>query len=40
MLYVLVACSALIFVFAVPYAADARRRARLFRAQEEWAARL
>ncbi len=40
MLYaMLVTCAALIFVLAlaVPHAAKARRRARLFRAQQEWA---
>ena len=34
----LAACAALLLVFAVPRAAQARHRlARLFRAQEEWA---
>jgi hypothetical protein len=33
----LAACAILIFVLAVPHAAKARRLARLFRAQEEWA---
>ena len=38
MLHVLLpACAILIFVLAVPHAAKARRLARLFRAQEEWA---
>ena len=40
MLYaMLAACATLIFVLvlAVPHAAEARRLARLFRAQEEWA---
>ena len=38
MLYaMLYACATLIFVLAVPHAAKARRRARLFRAQQEWA---
>ena len=33
----LAACATLILVLAVPRAAEARRLARLFRAQEEWA---
>ncbi|MGO9275220.1 MAG: hypothetical protein ACLQOO_34130 [Terriglobia bacterium] len=35
----LTACAVLIFVLAlaVPHAAEARHRARLFRAQQEWA---
>ena len=38
MLYaMLAACATLILVLAVPRAAEARRLARLFRAQEEWA---
>ena len=40
MLYaMLAACTTLIFVLAlaVPHAAESRRLARLFRAQEEWA---
>ncbi len=38
MLYAMLAASAiLIFVLAVPRAAEARHLARLFRAQEEWA---
>jgi uncharacterized membrane protein YcjF (UPF0283 family) len=40
MLYaMLVTCAALIFVLAlaVPHAAEVRRLARLFRAQQEWA---
>jgi len=38
MLYaMLAACATLILVLAVPRAAKARRLARLFRAQEEWA---
>ena len=38
MLYaMLAACATLIFVLAVPHAAEARRRARLFRAQQKWA---
>ena len=38
MLYAMLAvCSTLILVLAVPRAAQARRLARLFRAQQEWA---
>ncbi len=38
MLYaMLAACAILMFVLALPRAAEARRLARLFRAQEEWA---
>ena len=38
MLYaMLAACATLIFALAVPHAAEARRLARLFRAQQEWA---
>ncbi len=39
MLHVLAACATLIFarVLAVPRAAKAHHRARLFRAQEKWA---
>ena len=38
MLYaMLAACAALILVLAVPHAVEARRLARLFRAQQEWA---
>ena len=33
----LAACATLILVLAVPRAAEARRLARLFRAQQEWA---
>ena len=38
MLYaMLAACATLIFVLAVPRAAEARRLTHLFRAQQEWA---
>ena len=38
MLYaMLAACATLSFVLAVPHAAEARRRAHLFRAQQKWA---
>jgi hypothetical protein len=38
MLYaMLAACSTQILVLAVPHAAEARRLARLFRAQQKWA---
>ena len=33
----LAACATLIFVLAVPRAVEARRLARLFRAQQKWA---
>ena len=38
MLYTMLAvCATLMFVLALPRAAETRRLARLFRAQEEWA---
>ncbi len=38
MLYaMLAACATLVLVLAVPHTAGARRLARLFRAQQEWA---